>query len=68
MFEMVNNEFDMTTPENVGDVRRFLGMVNQQGRFIPHLAERTKPLRDLLSKRNEFFWGRPQQHSFQKLK
>ena len=47
----------MDTPQNVGDIRRFLGMVNQLGKFIPHLANKTKPLRDLLSKKNHFFYG-----------
>ena len=39
---------DMDTPQNVSDVRRFLGMVNQLGKYVPHLAENTKPIRDLL--------------------
>ena len=43
-------------------------MVNQLGRFIPHLAGKTKPLRDLLRKKNEFLWGQPQQDSFKKLR
>ena len=43
---------DMGTPHNVADVRRFLGMVNQLGKFINHLAEKTKPITDLLSKSN----------------
>ena len=59
---------DMDTPQNVSDVRRFLGMVNQLGKFVPHLAEKTKPIRDLLSTKNEFLWGRTQQDAFEKLK
>ena len=39
---------DMETPQNVSDVRRFLGMVNQLGKFVPHLAENTKRI----------FWAR----------
>ena len=31
---------DMDTPQNVSDARRFLGMVNQLGKFVPHLAEK----------------------------
>ena len=31
-------------PENVSEVRRFLGMANQMSKFAPHLADRTKPL------------------------
>jgi hypothetical protein len=59
---------DMDAPQNVGDVRRFLGMVNQLGKFINHLAEKTKPIRDLLSKNNQFLWGPAQQEVFEKLK
>lgn len=43
----------MKEPSNVSEVRSFLGMVNQLGKFIPGLAEKDKPLRDLLSKKNQ---------------
>ena len=66
--EKIESVEDMTTPQNVSDVRRFLRTVNQLGRFISHLAEKTKPLRDLLSKKNQFHWGQAQQESFNKLK
>ena len=56
------------TPQNVNDVRRFLGKVNQLGKFVPHLAEKNKPIRDLLSTKNEFLWGPTQQDAFKKLK
>ena len=62
--EKIESVEDMTTPQNVSDVRRFLRMVNQLGRFIPHLAEKTKPLRDLLRKKNQFHCGQAQQESF----
>ena len=58
----------MDTPQNVSDVRRFLGMVNQLGKFVPHLAEKSKLIRDLLSTKNEFLWGATQQDAFEKLK
>ena len=35
---------EVPIPKSVGDVRRFLGMVNQMGKFSPNLAEKTKPL------------------------
>ena len=38
------------TPENVSDIRHCLGMYNQLSKFIPNLADETKPLRDLLRK------------------
>ena len=30
---------DMPTPSNVGDVRRFLGVVNQMSKFVRNLAQ-----------------------------
>ena len=43
---------EMEQPTNVGDIRRFLGMANQLGKFSPKLATITKPLRDLTNKQN----------------
>ena len=48
---------DMKAPTNITELRRFLGMVNQMGKFIPQLAEATKPLRELLSAKNH--WDGP---------
>ena len=43
-------------------------MINQQSKFSPHLAEQTKPLRDLLSKKNQWSWGHKQQQAFERLR
>ena len=51
---------NMEGPTTVKELRRFLGMVNQLSKFMPHIAEMTKPLRDLLSKKNEWMWGQSQ--------
>jgi transposase InsO family protein len=59
---------EMKDPESVADVRRFLGMVNQQMKFLPDLAEKTKPLRDLLLKDKDWVWGDAQQAAFALLK
>jgi len=56
------------TPNNVGDMRRFLGMANQMIKFTPNLAEVTKPLRDLLSSKNLWVWDPPQEEAFTKVK
>lgn len=40
----------MAVPQNVAYVRRFLEMVNHLMKFCPNLAEKTKPLGDLLNK------------------
>ncbi|KAL1256518.1 hypothetical protein QQF64_012063 [Cirrhinus molitorella] len=58
----------MPEPSNISKLRSFLGMVNQLGKFIPHLAEKDKPLRDLLSKKNCWLWGEAQVKAFQDLK
>uniref|UniRef100_A0A8C7Z7B9 ribonuclease H n=1 Tax=Oryzias sinensis TaxID=183150 RepID=A0A8C7Z7B9_9TELE len=58
----------MGAPTNVSELRSFLGMVNQLGRFIPNLAEKDKVLRDLLSKKNHWYWGPEQQTAFERLK
>ena len=58
----------MERPRNVSDLRRFLGMVNHLQKFITNLAEKTKPLRDLLSAKNEWYWGQAQDHAFCELK
>lgn len=47
---------EMKVPTNVMELRSFLGMVNQLGRFIPQLSDKDKSLRDLLSKKNSWIW------------
>ena len=58
----------MKKPTNTSEVRRFLGMTNQLAKFAPSLAEKAKPLRDLLSKQNAWVWGESQQRAFQEIK
>ena len=55
---------EMPEPTNVTEMRRFFGITNQLSKFSPRLAETSKPLRDLLSKRS--IWSResPQKSSF----
>ena len=38
------------TLENISDIWRVLGMYNQLSKFVPNLADETKPLRHLLYK------------------
>ena len=54
----------MEPPKNVPELRRFLGMANQLGKFSPHLAEISQPLRELLSTRRSWTWGPDQQAAF----
>ena len=55
-------------PNNVGNIRRFLGMANQMTKFTPNLAGVTKPLRDLLSSKSQWVWDPPQEEAFTKVK
>ena len=41
----------MDTPGSVSELGRFLGMVNQLGKFSPRIAKISQPLRELLSTR-----------------
>ena len=45
-----------------------MGMVNQLGKFTLEFAERSKPLRELLTKKSTWLWGPSQTTAFQKLK
>lgn len=58
----------MEVPQNVGELRRFLGMVNQLGKFLPNLAIIPDPLRGLLNTSSSWHWDQPQQHAFDEIK
>ena len=55
-------------PQNVGEIRKFLGMCNHLSKFAPNLADKTKPLRELLNKRDQWVWGEPQRVAFKEVK
>ena len=55
-------------PTCVSDLRRLLGLVNQLSKFVPNLAEITKPLRELLVKNKQWVWDKMQQHAFNCIK
>lgn len=59
---------NMPAPTTVTEVRQFIGMANQVRRFIPHLSEKLKPLRDLLKKANEWTWDTAQKTAFNAVK
>ena len=59
---------DLAPPTNMTELCRFLGMVNQLSKFLPHIAVETKPLRDLLSTKSQWKWDSPQAIAFTKLK
>ena len=60
----VNAIANMTPPQDVDGLRRYLGMVNYLGRFVPNLSTVLQPLNQLLVKNNTWTWGPPQVQAF----
>ena len=58
----------METPKNIPELRRFLGMTNQLGKFSHRVSDLTQPLRELLSSKKTWTWGHSQEEAFSKLK
>ena len=58
----------MKPPNNITDLRRFMGMVNQLGKFSPNLSQLSQPLRELLSPKRSWLWGPNQQTAFENVK
>ena len=58
----------LNSPNNITELRRFLGMANQMGKFSPNLAQATQPLRELLNKNHAWQWGQMQEEAFQLVK
>ena len=46
-------------PSDVAELCQFLKMINHLSKFTPYLADKTKPLRDCLSRITNGFGGRP---------
>ena len=59
---------NMEPPQSVSDLRRFMGLVNQLGKFSSRIAEISQPLRGLLSNKSAWVWGPDQERSFAEIK
>ena len=59
---------NMKPPQNISELRRFMGLANQLGKFSCHLAHLTHPLRGLLSSNRAWVWGPDQELAFDKVK
>ena len=66
--EKVSTTLQMEAPHNVSELRRFLGMVNQLGKFSPCVSELTQPLRELLSTKRSWMWGPSREEAFSQVK
>lgn len=58
----------METPKSVTELRRFLGIANQLGKFSPNIAEISRPLRELLNYKQAWLWTPAQGEAFTKFK
>ena len=56
------------TPENVKQLRAFMGLVNYYGRFVPSLATRAQPLYILLRQNVTWKWDQGCEEAFRDLK
>ena len=58
----------MPAPQSLTELRRFMGMVNQLGKFSSKIAEIGQPLRELLSTKRTWVWGPAQEQAFTQIK
>jgi transposase InsO family protein len=58
----------MDIPTDVPAVQRFLGMIQYLAKFLPHLSDIAKPIRDLTNKETIWIWDTPQIEAWDKLK
>jgi hypothetical protein len=59
---------DWPQPENLKQLRQFLGLSGFYRHFIDQYSKISKPLTDLLAAHTPFVWGSRQQQAFQELK
>ena len=55
---------EMPPPINVKGVQRLLGMAQYLAKFVPHISDVTKLLRDLTQKNIAWVWDQPQEKAF----
>ena len=58
----------MEAPHSVSDLCRFLGMVNQLGKFSSRIAELSQRLQELLSTKRAWVWVPEQDRAFNQIK
>lgn len=66
--ERISSVLEAPVPENVSEVRAFVGMLNYYSKFIPSFASKMSPLYELLRKDVRFKWTVKCQEAFDALK
>jgi hypothetical protein len=64
----VKDVLSWKTPQNISDIRSFLGLARYYRRFIEGFSKISKPMTELLAKGNTFEWTPMRETSFQELK
>lgn len=59
---------EMPVPVDKAAVQRLLGLAQYLAKFLPHLSDITKPLRDLTQRDVDWVWDSTHQTAFEKLK
>ncbi|CAI6374637.1 unnamed protein product [Macrosiphum euphorbiae] len=59
---------NMVEPKNKKDLERFLGMMTYVQKFVPNMSQLAVPLRELLKKDCNWYWGETQIKAFNVLK
>nr|KYP47968.1 Transposon Ty3-I Gag-Pol polyprotein [Cajanus cajan] len=59
---------NMRSPRNVKEVQRLAGRIASLARFLPYMAEKSRPIMTLLKKARKFQWTEECEASFQNLK
>ena len=59
---------EMPPPTDVAGVQRLLGLAQYLSKFLPHLSDLTKPLRELTRQDSQWTWDCSQKTAFEKLK
>lgn len=66
--ERVESVLQSPIPQDISELRAFVGLVNYYSRFIPNYADKMVPLYQLLQKENDFVWNNKCQTAFEQMK
>lgn len=58
----------MPEPENVSQLKSFLGMVNFYAKFMPNFSDILHPLHQLLLKGQQWEWTKQRSQTFERVK
>ena len=65
--EKIQGISEKLRPNNLKELRSYLGAVNQLTKFIPGLAQITHPFRDILKKNEKWVWKEHHDKAFEKV-